>query len=177
MLAFLKIFFCHVIGPTQLYFLSVLSIISLSEDWQIMVFACPWQNLPVIKDVIICDWHWLCVKYVIKQWCWATKWQSLVAYSLKAGLQIMRFIRNVRLDFPKKNIFCQSQDLHYFLSLLLIISLSCIFKVNNIAKYPASPRTDKSWFLPVLDKICLSGPGPVFTNILILRIVLFLEFS
>ena len=46
----------------------------------------------------------------------------------------------------------------YFLSVHWIICLSCIFKVNNKPKYSAGARTDNRDFLPVLHKICPSGP-------------------
>ena len=53
----------------------------------------------------------------------------------------------------------------HFLSIVSIICLSYIFKINNKPKYPASPRTDNQGFLPVVYKICLSGPvGPTISE-------------
>ena len=53
----------------------------------------------------------------------------------------------------------------YCLSVLSIICLSCIFKVNNKPKYPASPRTDNQGSVPVLHKMCLSGTvGPTISE-------------
>ena len=46
----------------------------------------------------------------------------------------------------------------FFLSVLSIICLSCIFKVNDKPKYAASPRTDNQDFMLALYKICLLRP-------------------
>ena len=62
--------------------------------------------------------------------------------------------------FPKKyfSVIHRTDTTVYFsFSVIFIICLSCIFKVNK-PKYPADPRTYNQGFMPVLHKICLSGP-------------------
>ena len=55
-------------------------------------------------------------------------------------------------SFPKK-MFWRT----YFLSVLQIICLSCMYKANWKPKYPAGLRTE-DYFMPVLHKKWLSGP-------------------
>ena len=53
----------------------------------------------------------------------------------------------------------------YFLSVLLINCLSYTFEVSNKLKSPACPRTGNIRFMPVLHRICLSGPvGPMISE-------------
>ena len=70
--------------------------------------------------------------------------------------------------FPKKNIFLSviGPTQLYLLSVLSITCLSFYtFKVNNKPKYPAGPRTNNHSFMPVLHKICQSGPvGPTISE-------------
>ena len=79
-------------------------------------------------------------------------------YRLPGNIFINTYANECRLY--QKNIFLSviGPTQLYFLSVLLIICLSCIFKVNNKLKHPAlltSLRTDNQGFISVLYKICL----------------------
>ena len=85
-----------------------------------------------------------------------------------------RKVHRVRISFNRlvswtwshfsKKYFCHTTYTTFCQSFSKIC-LSCIFKVINKLKYPASPRTDNQDFMPVLYKICLSVPvGPTISE-------------
>ena len=101
-------------------------------------------------QVQIMNLYWI----ISRQWCIVTFFPPKIG-----GIYSTSAIS----DFSKKNIFLSVvwPTQLYFLSVLPIIGLSCVFKVNNKPKIPAGPRTDNQGFMTVLHKICLSEPvGP-----------------